>query len=475
MPIGDTLRSQWQNPADVLSLLMLIGGDVVQKSIAQLFGFYLQPSPRFPRIYLTPVAFSFGWVAYAFVSLILAISDKQLMPSTPDTPSVVINARTGFSRTNNSWLLGRVLRDHELRIDACPGPLAARLSALNADRAELEHAGLEHHAPLRTSLRIDIFTDDGGQGTLPRVDRVWILGWATIVLQLAIAGLPWALYGDWAVFLVTAAGTLLALATGSLRQWALEKWPGRRLNPRPPSEAPVITDPETGAGAGAAHHLHPGPVPEAKTDSAGKKKCQCRPKPATKTICLTRGNGHLNVLVILGSAAAWDLETLATARSESCPETVWCLGIMAAAWVCLLISVAALEENTWFLVAVGGLGMVQNLYASSAPRSPESMGIALRMDKGRPTIIGSSTCESKFWYKGSSADGVSDETLMAEIRDPSEVVGVRGAIRELEKTIPRAGFALMPVFFPSLFRVDRERYRDDAEARFWQLKFEGGN
>ena len=61
---------------------------------------------------------------------------------------------------------------------------------------------------------------------------------------------------------------------------------------------------------------------------------------------------------------------------------------------------------------------------------------------------------------------------MAEIQDPERVAGVRGAIRELEKMIPRAGFALMPVFFPAMFRVDRERYRDDREARFWQLSQE---
>ncbi len=36
--------------------------------------------------------------------------------------------------------------------------------------------------------------------------------------------------------------------------------------------------------------------------------------------------------------------------------------------------------------------------------------------------------------------------------------GVQSAIRELDKTIPRAGFGLIPVFFPALARVDRERF-----------------
>ena len=34
------LASQWQNLGDILSLLLLIGGDVVQRAIAQLFGIY---------------------------------------------------------------------------------------------------------------------------------------------------------------------------------------------------------------------------------------------------------------------------------------------------------------------------------------------------------------------------------------------------------------------------------------------------
>lgn len=32
------LRGQWGNPRDILSLLLLVGGDVVQKAIAQLVG-----------------------------------------------------------------------------------------------------------------------------------------------------------------------------------------------------------------------------------------------------------------------------------------------------------------------------------------------------------------------------------------------------------------------------------------------------
>ena len=45
------LRKQWSNPTDIFTILLIIGGDVVQRAIAQLSGGRL-----------TPVSFSFGWV-----------------------------------------------------------------------------------------------------------------------------------------------------------------------------------------------------------------------------------------------------------------------------------------------------------------------------------------------------------------------------------------------------------------------------
>ena len=48
VPTGE-FSNQWQNPSDVFSVLLILGGDVVGRALAQLAG-----SP------LTPVAFSFG-------------------------------------------------------------------------------------------------------------------------------------------------------------------------------------------------------------------------------------------------------------------------------------------------------------------------------------------------------------------------------------------------------------------------------
>ena len=227
MDVLEQLSNQWHKPRDILALLLLIGGDVVQKAIAQLFGFYIEPFKAGPRIHLTPVAFSFGWVGYAFTSLTSVVGDKQLMPSRPDSSCIVINCDNGYTRTNCSWLLGRIIRDHELAVEANPGPEAGKLTNAQHKRA----AGLaEDDPPARLSLRIDIFELRAVEAS-PSIDHVWVLGWFTIAVQLIISIIPWVLYHDLAIFTITASGTLFALLTGSLRQWKLEKWPGRKLNP----------------------------------------------------------------------------------------------------------------------------------------------------------------------------------------------------------------------------------------------------
>ena len=244
------------------------------------------------------MAFSFGWVGHAFTSLASVISDKQLMPSEPDCPSIVINCSSGYGRINRSWLLGRLLRDHELAVDENPGPEYADLAAT------------EKHV----SLRIDIFeVQEDGE---PRIDRVWVLGWLTIIAQLGVSIAPWIRYGDWGIILATAAGTAFVLLTGCLRQWRLEKWAGRRLN-------------------------QPGNI-----------------RNKTKTVCLTRGNGHQHAMILIGKGTSLDLESLATATSESLVEAPWLLGALAVLWSCLLITVSGLEQNTWFLVLIDGMGMV---------------------------------------------------------------------------------------------------------------------
>ncbi|KAL7894296.1 hypothetical protein HDV63DRAFT_160296 [Trichoderma sp. SZMC 28014] len=410
MDITMQLAIQWQNFTNMLLLLFIIGGDVVQHAIAQLFGVYVQSSQKWPRLYLTPVAFSFGWIGYAFMSLASVLGDKPLMPSEPDCPSRVINCTSGYGRINRSWVLGRILRDHELTVEDNSGPEYANLEATQK----------------RASLRIDIFEIQ--ECEKPQIDRVWVLGWLTIVAQLVVSIVPWIRDGDWGIFLVTASGTIFALLTGSLRQWNLEKWAGRRLN---------------------------------KPGSTTNK---------TKTVCLTRGNGHRHAMVFVGNGTAWDLESMATASSPSLAETPWLLGALAVLWGCLLVVVSGLQQNTWFLVLIGGIGMAQNIHASVARRPAGAFNMSIKPYPPRPTIVGLGF-DSPHDDENSDEDLDDTTGLWRQPLDSEEIPGVRGAIRELEKAFPKAGVALMQEFFPALVKYEPERYRTNAEKKFWKKAF----
>ena len=79
--VAADFRSQWSNPGDILTLLLLVGGNTVQKAIAQLVGYEIKPFGKSRLcISIAPVAFSFGWVAYRVTSLISAVGERRLMP-----------------------------------------------------------------------------------------------------------------------------------------------------------------------------------------------------------------------------------------------------------------------------------------------------------------------------------------------------------------------------------------------------------
>jgi hypothetical protein len=164
------LAAQWTNPSDVLSLLLIIGGDIIQTALAQTTG---------SRI--TPVCFSFGWVAYSFSTLVRVLGDGRLLPP-PDFPAKVFNLESSYVRENKTWVIGRILRDNEMFMNKIE-----------------QHAG--------AGIRIAVYS------ALPRpADRettnvyseiVWL---AVTVAQLGIAAIPLGKDGEWGVFLVTGTG-----------------------------------------------------------------------------------------------------------------------------------------------------------------------------------------------------------------------------------------------------------------------------
>lgn len=181
------IRITWENPSDTMTILLIIGGDIVGMALAQLSGSHI-----------VPVAFSFGWIGYSFTTLMSVVGNGRLMPP-PDYDAKLINTKNGFERDNHSWILGRLLRDFEHPLSNDVGLSITIFKAVASSRAGV-----------------------------PDKDWYWGSGITTIILQLVFAAVPLIQDGDWTILLITGAGTVLALITGALPQWRFEKWACRR-------------------------------------------------------------------------------------------------------------------------------------------------------------------------------------------------------------------------------------------------------
>lgn len=314
----DAFREQFTRPGDVMSVLLLLGGDVIQRALAQLAG-----GP------ITPVAFSFGWVTYAISALLAAVGVNKLLPL-PDAPGYVVNSRSRYSRQNNSWILGRIIRDYEFWYDSRIKVEEDRFLSEEKERRSMlpEEEQKKFEFPPRVALSIAVY-EASGTKTAGEPDHDWVYytGILCAALQLGIAAIPWGLWGDWSILLTTACGIVLAFASGALPQWKAEKWSCRRNS--------------------------------------------------KKTVSLTAGNGTKYVFVVLGNKVGLDLEDLAGGRGVDRPETRALTAVLAALWVVLLIAVSGLKENPWFLLLVGVIGMVQNVIVCAAPREPGAFGVHL--------------------------------------------------------------------------------------------------
>jgi hypothetical protein len=195
----------------------------------------------------------------------------------------------------------------------------------------------------------------GKKHGVPIWDMAVYSGVIVIVVQCIIAAIPGILYGFWETTIITVCGTLLALVQSSLPEWRREKWPGRRL-------------------------------PE-----KGKEICSKRDErnASKKTVCLTAGNGSNLVIVIISNGEGFDLESLATGSVRLHPNrlTKMFTIIFALLWIVLLLTVAGVKQNGWFLLTVGALGMVQNIFAAGMRREPSALGIHLqRLDCIVPSL-----------------------------------------------------------------------------------------
>lgn len=314
------IKEQWSNPSDIFSILLIIGGDIVRMAIAQLCA---GPIPH-----VVPVSFSFGWVSYAISAMRSALGENRLMPK-PEHECKLINAETGYSRPNHSWILSRMLRDFESwRPKVCDKISAEKLERLRAKQMSPSSA--------RIALRVTVWQCNASSGK-GSGDCLYWMGLVVSALQIALAAVPWGLYREWFTFLITVAGTVLAYASGALPQWTEEKSDVRRLE---------------------------------------------RPKQVT----LTEGNGAQEALLIIAEAGDLDLEALAAPQRQlKHPSLTRLLSIaLAVLWVALLLTVAGWSQHTWYLVGIGMIGMLHNVAVAAMARQPKAWGIDLEY---RQTIV----------------------------------------------------------------------------------------
>ncbi|KAI0189454.1 hypothetical protein F4808DRAFT_454040 [Astrocystis sublimbata] len=335
------LASQWSNPKDVTTILMIIGGDIVQKALAQTTG-----------CLYTPVCFSFGWVAYAFIALIGVIGDGRLLPP-PDCAVKVFNLKSGYYRDNKHWIIGRIVRDMESYMSRTePMPRSGlRISVWRAEQ------NLNHH-------------------TNHSYSKIHILGVVVTVLQFTIAAIPLIVYGNWGVLLLTVAGTFLALVMGALPQWRAEKLPNRQHSSanfaltfgNGSKDIMVILggknkclDLEELAFQETPRNLRPWEkFRRAKPDYFEK------PQTSLKDSVYQ----HRNRVQKIYDRILWGL-----------PIGFWVtIGVCVAqslAWLLLLLTSAGFTENAWYIILVGVIGMFQNAYLAAAERSPDSRNLPL--------------------------------------------------------------------------------------------------
>lgn len=273
--------------------------------------------------------------------MLSAFGQNRLMPS-PELECVVVNTKSGYARTNKSWLLSRLLRD--------TGHWMPALTPADLRRAELnkleelrdlneKKTGKQRkeRADVRISLRATVWRYGGPEGRSARGqhDVVYWSGVLVLLVQILAFGIPpLILYGEYFTIMVTGLGTVLAWLSGALPQWVEEKTGVRNL---------------------------------------GK----------AKDILLTEGSGAYDLLLIKAQEGALDLEALAgSQRHLRHPRTTRMLSIaLAVCWIAFLITVSGWEQHTWYVLGVGIIGMVHNVFVAGWERSPSALGIPLQFEE----------------------------------------------------------------------------------------------
>lgn len=335
-----TLRAQWSNPSDVSTILMVIGGDVVQKALAQGTG-----TP-----YFTPVCFSFGWVSYAFMALVEIIGDGRLLPE-PDFPVKVFNLDSGYVRENKNWVIGRLLRDLE--------------------------TSLSRQRPLESeSVRISVFEAKANRNGPTKCSVGWIhfYGLLCVLVQFALAAIPVVTSGEWDIIMITGAGTILVQLVGCLPQWRAEKLPNRQTRD-------------------ATFALTQGNGSREIVVIIGNGKClDLEELSVSATPRSSRPWEKFHQSWCLFSKSARDEQSLSTPQASrqehrrarvirGLPLGFWLTRVVVVAqsilWLLLLVNLACSRSSDWVIIAIGAFGMFQNGYLAGMQRPTEQRNLPL--------------------------------------------------------------------------------------------------
>ena len=254
-----------------------------------------------------------------------------------------MNGDNGYTRKNTSWIIGRIMRDYDHWMDdevrtTTADMLAQKEQEERDAKIRVEPGsgdGNRIKPRTRVGLCVAFYRAEPAKVGTGGEDFVYYSGFFVMGFQLGIAAIPMGFFGDWSILMVTGAAIILAIITGSLEQWRREKW-------------------------------------------------ACRDENKRRTVVITRGNGAQHAIIVNSDRVGLDLEDLSagTANVEHSASvcTRGTLVLLALLWICLLIAAAGIEKNTWFLLAVGGLGILQNIYVAAWWRKPVQFGVPLTYD-----------------------------------------------------------------------------------------------
>jgi hypothetical protein len=324
------------NPSDVLSVLLIIGGDIIQKAFAQT-----------ASSIITPVCFSFGGIAYSLIALVGVLGDGRLLPA-PDYPAKVFNLENGYARENKNWIVGRLLRDNEIF--------------------------LSRSHPLRgRGIRISVYEalPRKGGSFLTAHGRVGLIALFLLLVQFGIAAIPAALYGNWGVLMIVGAGTLLTQSAAGLPQWRAEKLPNARNSQKDfaITSGNGSRDIMVVLGNGNSLDLEELAASESPRST---RPWECMLGFSKAVMENGEPKRHGNGVPVRKAYERYGI-----------PVGYWTTLVFCALhfffWLCLLITVSGLRTHGWFLLIVGTLGMFQNAALAGISRAPEKRSLPLKL------------------------------------------------------------------------------------------------